>query len=223
MNEVAWWRRPPVLGAIVAVLVILAVGAIVFGSDDSEPSQLAVRAGTTSTTEETTTTSVEETTTTSEPSTASDATTTTARRTATTTATSVAPATTTTRPSTLTEPPTSTMRSSDGEVAGERGTYCWRGDGQGLCADSQDIDPKQTLRVRQGSSVEIRWAIAEQPSEVQAKYTENGQWVDMTPPLPAANPTSFMATMSPGVHNIAVFSVWSPGHVIHYFKVEIYS
>lgn len=223
MDEMAWWRRPAVLGAAAAAIVVLAVAAIALGSDDSEPSSLAVRAGTTTSTapDETTTTSAEETTTTTAQT---ETTTSTTRRTATTTATTRVPATTppTTTRTSLTEPPAATMRSSDGEVAGERGTYCWQRDGQSLCADSSDIDPQQTLRVRQGSTVDIRWAIEEQPSQVQGKYTEGSQWVDFNPPLPRSNPTQFAANLSPGVHTVAVFSVWSRGDVVHYFKIDVY-
>ena len=114
------------------------------------------------------------------------------------------------------------MRSSDGQVAGEQGSYCWQGDGQGLCADSADIDPAQTLRVRQGSALELRWAIEEQPVSVQAKYTQGTQWVDVTPAPPNANPANFTPTFAPGTYRIAVFSQWSRGDVTHYYKIEVY-
>lgn len=225
MNGVSWWRRPAVLGGIAGALVLLAIAAIVLGSDESEPRQLAVRAGTTTTSEpETTTTSVEETTTT----TAEGSTTTTARRTATTRspATTRAPAQTptTARRATLAEPPVATMRSGDGAMAGARGSYCWQTDGRGLCSDSGDIDPPQALRVRQGTSVEIAWTIDEQPSQVSAKYKagESDPWVDFNPPLPNANPTQFAATFAPGTYRIAVFSVWSQGDVVHFFKIDVY-
>ena len=206
--------------------MVAAVAAIALGSDDSEPKQLAVRAGTTTSTEPettTTTTPVDETTTTTSAIGTNDETTTTAPRRASTTATTVPPRTTpTTARTSLTSPPASTLRSSDGEVAGAQGSYCWQGDGQGLCADSTDIDPPQTLRVRQGTSLELRWAIEEQPVSVQAKYTQGTQWVDVTPAPPKANPANFTPTFAPGTYRIAVFSQWSRGDVTHYYKIEVY-
>ena len=213
------------IGAVAAALVVAAVAAIALGSDDSEPRQLAVRAGTTTSSEpETTTTSVDETTTTTSAiGTNEDTTTTTRRRTAATTATTAVPGTTpTTARTSLTSPPVSTMRSSDGQVAGEQGSYCWEGDGRSLCADSADIDPAQTLRVPQGSALELRWAIEEQPVSVQAKYTEGTQWLDVTPAPPTANPSTFTSTLAPGTYRIAVFSQWSRGDVTHFYKVEVY-
>lgn len=212
------------IGAVAVALVIAAVAAIALGSDDSEPRQLAVRAGTTTSSgPETTTTSVDETTTTTSGIAINeDTTTTTRRRTAATTVTTAPSTTPTTARTSLTSPPGSTMRSSDGEVAGERGSYCWQGDGQGLCADSAEIDPAQMLRVRQGSALELRWGIEEQPVSVQAKYTQGAQWVDVTPAPPTANPSSFTPTFAPGTYRIAVFSQWSRGDVTHYYKVEVY-
>lgn len=224
VNGIPRWRSPAVIGAVAAALVVAAVAAIALGSDDSEPRQLAIRAGTTTSSEpDTTTTSVAETTTTTSAiGTNEETTTTTRRRTAATTATTAARTTPTTARTALTSPPVGTMRSSDGQVAGEQGSYCWQGDGQSLCSDSADIDPAQTLRVRQGSSLELRWAIEEQPVSVQAKSTQGTQWVDVTPAPPNANPATFTPTFAPGTYRIAVFSQWSRGDVTHFYKVEVY-
>ena len=221
-----WGRRPQALVAAgVGALVLVAIVFALASSDPERPTQLGVRAGTTSSSTSSTTTPVVETTTTSaataRASTVPRPAATTARGPATTRAPTGVTTTTAPAPS---QPPAATLRSADGEVQGSQGSYCWQNDDRGLCGDTQDVDPQQTLRVRRGSTVDLRWDIAQQPAEVQAKYTpgdDPNQWHDFGG-IPRSNPSQFTVDFEPGVHRIAVFSRWSKGDVTHYFKVEVY-
>lgn len=125
-------------------------------------------------------------------------------------------------------PPDAYLSSSSGEVKGEVQGFCWSepdgmGGTSGACGDRfDDIDPAQSLVVRPGELLTLRFDPPLRPTSVTVSRVERSTGPPLqTLDVPADNPTSFRADFSPGTHILRVSARWPQGGATYVFKVTV--
>ena len=146
----------------------------------------------------------------------------------TTSSTAVVPTTSTTvgnpctgQPCTA-EPPGAVLSTPSTEIAADRGSYCWLDPVTGLTSCLALALPlgykPPVLVVTQGEVVTVSFTapLAMTPTEVA--LVRGGDRVV----LPAANPTSFLADLSPGMYEqVGLSTRWLQGEVPYVFRLDV--
>jgi hypothetical protein len=216
-----WWQRraAPLLGATVVLTALVAIPVMARDSGGEH------RLETVADPEEAPTTTIEETTST-----------TVALISATTTTLAPSPTSTTSPPRPLppvdlqpdpSRPPRAALRSSAGEVEGTAGSFCWStqntdGTGQGVCGDTDALDPDVALPVQRGERVTLRFATDEAPGELLAFVADKDDpatWRAFA--IPTQNPSEFVLDLPRGTHRLSFQARWEHGDSTTYFKVEV--
>ena len=119
------------------------------------------------------------------------------------------------------EPPAAFLAGSRGEVALERGSYCWQtftpnpqGLVGGLCADRAAFDPDARLVVASGETLSLRFS-AMTPTQILLQRGETST------PLTAGNPARFVVNLPIGVHTVAFFTRWLQGDASYYVRLDV--
>ena len=147
-----------------------------------------------------------------------------------TTATTTGSTTTTTAPPVVNpcdgqpctaEPPRAVLSGTHGEVALDRGSYCWRGpdvDANGNiivgCVDIVASEPDAELVVQAGETLSLRFG-SMTPSEVSMQRDETSTSLD------AGNPVRFVADLPAGSHVVSFLTRWSQGDASYRVRLVV--
>jgi hypothetical protein len=115
------------------------------------------------------------------------------------------------------EPPAAFLAGSRGEVALDRGSYCWQTftpGGFGLCADRAASEPNARLVVTSGETVTLRFS-AMTPTEVVLVRANTST------PLTAGNPVRFVMSLPVGVHTVGFFTRWVQGDASYGVRLDV--
>lgn len=130
-----------------------------------------------------------------------------------TTSTTTVPTTSTTRAHPCTgqvcteSPPAAFLSGRNGEVALDRGSFCWMSptpNGVGRCVDVFHREPEAQLVVQAGEPLTLRFG-ALSPTAVSLQRENSST------PLTAGNPVRFVADLPVGSHVIGFFTRWVQG------------
>ena len=158
------------------------------------------------------------------------------RGTATTTTTATIPPTTTTVPTLpqgpspapdLVEPPRAILSAASGQVAGDRGDYCWpQPSGLTTCLHVDFFvggpNPAQALTVTRGEVATLSFEAAPALAALRIGVLSSEPNAP-TLPAPVANPSRFTVDLPPGTHVIAVNATFEGANAraTYFFKLQV--
>jgi hypothetical protein len=121
-------------------------------------------------------------------------------------------------------PPSATLSSASGEVTAAEGAWCWRTQGSDHCGTAAPgaSGRAPVLSVsRDRATVEVRFAISEDPTSVRVTATEPGGTGGQELAVVGRNPGRFVATSLPDGAWVSVRAGWPEGYVTYLARLRV--
>jgi hypothetical protein len=121
-------------------------------------------------------------------------------------------------------PPSATLSSASGEVTASVGAWCWRAQGHDHCgtATAGASGQAPVLSVsRDRPTVEVRFAISEDPTSIRVTATEPGGAGGQQVTVVGRNPGRFVATSLPDGAWVSVRAGWPEGYATYLARLRL--